>query len=180
MPKKDKKDWEELDISEIKSAYGSLMGILSNLKKISTWMTTICLVTLGFFITVLLQIKKEPILPDKYLAIAAMLFFVISIVFGFYIRLKFETRENLRNFKTALNKFGKTIKSANKCKATKEERKLFKNGIETISSVNQGIDKATNSLLSKALFIQILIQTCALILGIILCSIYMFWYIFTI
>jgi len=180
MPEEVKKDWEQFNINGIKSTYKLLSEILQNLHRFSTWMTTICLAALGFFITVLLQIKKEPILPNKYLAIAAMLVLVFSIVFGFYIRLRFETRESLLKLQRALKKISDTIASATEYEMTSEERRLHSIGMKAFSVLNGKLTEAKNSLLSPKFHVQIIIQGIALLIGIILSSSYMFWYIFII
>ena len=175
-----KKDWEEFDINGIKSSYKLFSEILQNLHRFSTWMITIGLATLGFFITVLFQIKKEPILPNKYLAIVAMLLLVFSIGFGFYIRLRFETREIFLKLQRALWKFSDTIASATEYEMTSEEIKLHSIGIKAFSVLNGKLTEAKNSLLSPKFHVQIIIQGIALLIGIIVSSSYMFWYIFII
>lgn len=180
MTEEIKKDWEEFDINGIRSSYGLLSEILQNLHRFSTWMITIGLATLAFFITVLFQIKKEPILPNKYLAIVAMLFLVFSIGFGFYIRLRFEVREILLKLQEALRQFSDTIASAKDYEMTTEERKLHSAGMNAFSLLNSEITKAKNNLLSAKFHVQLIIQGIALLIGILLSSSYMFWYIFII
>lgn len=85
MPEKIKKDWEEFDISGIPSSYKLMVESLQQLNKFSAWMITIGIATLGFFITILFQIKQEPALPNKYFAMIAMISLIVSIGFGFYL-----------------------------------------------------------------------------------------------
>jgi len=180
MHKQDKRDWDDFDMDGIKSMHKPLIEIIQNLNKFSTWLITIGLATLGYFITMLFQIKKEPILPNKYLAIIAMLLLIFSIGFGFYFRFRFEAREILFKLQRALKYFSDTIENTTEYEATSEERKLFSTGMKTLSVLDGKINEAKNSLLSPKFHIPLIIQGIALLLGIILFSSYMFLYIFMI
>ncbi|MBT4482060.1 MAG: hypothetical protein HOC71_00105 [Candidatus Latescibacteria bacterium] len=58
--------------------------------KFSTWLISIGLAVLGFFLTVLLQIRFKSILPYKINAISAIILLILSISTGLYIRIKLE------------------------------------------------------------------------------------------
>jgi len=180
MPKEDKKDWDDFGMDQSKSMYDHLIKMIQSLNSFSTWLITIGLATLAFFITVLFQIKKEPFLPNKYLALIAILFLVLSLGFGFYFRFKFEAREILFNFQRALWNFSGMLKSTSKYEATTEERELFSAGVKVLSVLDGKITEAKDSLLSKKYWIPLFIQGITLFLGIILSSSYMLWYIFVI
>lgn len=180
MPKEDKKDWDDFGMDESETMYAHIIKIIQSLNSFSTWLITIGLATLAFFITVLFQIKKEPILPNKYLALIAILSLVLSLGLGFYFRFKFEAREILFNFQRALWNFSDMLKSTTKYEATAEERKLFTAGVKALSVLDDKITEVKDSLLSKKYLFPLSIQGITLFLGIILSSSYMLWYIFVI
>ena len=180
MSEKNKKKWEEFDIDGIKSGYILFKEILQNLNRFSTYMITIGMATLGFFISMLFQIKSKPTLPNKYFAIVGMLFLVFSVVFGFYIRLGFEARELLLKFQQGLREFSGTIAKATEYEMTSEEEQKHNKGMKAFSVIESYVIEAKNSVLSPRFHVYMIIQVIALLIGIILSAGYMFWYIFVI
>jgi hypothetical protein len=60
-------------------------------------MTTISLASFGFLLTLFINIKREPamerILPHQVLAAITLIFFVISIIIGFSIKINYDLYE---------------------------------------------------------------------------------------
>lgn len=180
MPEETKKNWEEFDIDGIKSSYILFKEILHNLNRFSTYMITIGMATLGFFMSLLFQVKSEPTLPNKYLAIVAIIFLVFSIAFGFYIRLGFEARELLLKFQQGLREFSGTISKGTEYEMTSEEEQKHNKGMKAFSVLESQVTEAKNSVLSPRFHVYMILQGIALLIGIILSAGYMFWYIFVI
>jgi len=178
MPEEIKKDWEEFDISGIQSSYKIMLESLQQLNKFSAWMITIGIATLGFFITILFQIKQEPILPNKHLAMIAIISLVFSIGFGFYIRLSFEARHFLLKLQKAFRELSATIANAAEFEMASEDKELHSKGMKKFSELNSRLTEAKNSALSPKVGLYMLMQGITLFIGIILSSVYMFWYIF--
>lgn len=180
MPEETKKNWEEFDIDGIKSSYILLKEILQNLNRFSTYMITIGMATLGFFISMLFQIKSEPTLPNKYFAITGMLFLVFSIISRSYIRLDFEAHELILKVKQSLREFSGTVAKVNEHEMTSVQKENLSTSMKAFSVSENKVTEVKNSALSPRLHIYMILQGAALLIGIILSAAYMFWYIFVI
>lgn len=180
MPEEVKKNWEELDVSGIHSSYKLMIEILQQLNKFSAWMINIGVAALGFSITLLIQIKHEPALPNKYWAMAAMISLIISIGIGFYIRFNFEIRDLLLNLQRAFQEIFSIIANAAEYEMTQQDKELHSKSMKTFSELNSKLMEAKNSALSPQFGLHMLVQGIALFFGTILFSVYMFWYIFII
>ncbi len=158
MPEKIKKDWEEFDISGIPSSYKLMVESLQQLNKFSAWMITIGIATLGFFITILFQIKQEPALPNKYFAMIAMISLIVSIGFGFYIRFSFEARDFLLKLQKSFRELSATIANAAEFEMAPEDKELHSKGMNKFSELNSRLTEAKNSALSPKVGIYMLMQ----------------------
>ena len=75
------------------------------LHKLSGWMTNVALASLAFFVTLLFQVRSKAAVPDRYLAAGILVAIVISILLGFYAKLRLELGE----FATDLERGGRAV-----------------------------------------------------------------------
>jgi hypothetical protein len=62
-------------------------------RKFISWMTTMASAALGFFLTILLQMKSKMALPIQPVAILSLALFLVCILSGFYARFRFEVKD---------------------------------------------------------------------------------------
>ena len=78
------------DIEVPKGLQKRVRQYFGKFQRFNKWMLSVDLGILGFFLTILLQIKGESGVPYKYLAIIGLIFPLVSILSGFYFRYRLE------------------------------------------------------------------------------------------
>jgi hypothetical protein len=144
------------------------------------WMTTSSLAILAFFMTVLLQVRLKTEIPLKPLAITAFALLFLSILTGFYARLRFELKDW---FSKATGMFMSTAtilrmvldQSQKTQDLTAEEAKPVVQNLDDLSSK---IELARTQLSKVNPARIIIIQGTSLVLGICAISFYVFYYLF--
>ena len=97
----------EIKIESIRKLMPEVFRLLYEFKRaiqFSSWLIAVTLAVLGFFITVLIQIKLQSKLeiPYSQIAILSLLTLCISIVIGVYIKIRYELGKLIRKMEKSI------------------------------------------------------------------------------
>jgi hypothetical protein len=98
-----------MDISEFKKDLEPAFDIFERLKKFSTWMITIAFGSLGFFVTLIFQLKFDGYIPNRWQAMVVFILLIISILLGLFIRFKFEMMTSAIDLRKATRGMSKIL-----------------------------------------------------------------------
>lgn len=156
--------------SAVKSTL-ELKQLLDRIYKYSNWLTNLSILILGFFLATLLQIKSKVIIPNKILAGSAIFFSCLSIIIGFYFKIRYEVLEWYELIKSNLPTIFKFLKAATE----KFKEKGIKFGdLPNIDIKNEKIQKFIKRYPLRLLLFQFL----AIILSLLNITLYLIRYIF--
>lgn len=97
------KEKAPFQINEFQPSLKELIDARERFISLSSWMTTTALAVLGFFLTVLLQIRLKAILPFKTIAVMASVLLTVSSIIGFYIRVRLATQDVIGKLQSGFN-----------------------------------------------------------------------------
>ena len=173
--KESKTKISEPESKEIEKKLIETLKALEKLKQFSNWMLTVGLATLGFFLTILLQIRFNTTIPNQWLAITGLSVLVFSIGTGFVIRSYSEIDDWLSKFKPGIDAVFDLMKKVTK--ELGEGEQLIK-----VEQVMQDYERASEDLRNKLsypkLFEGIMAQTISLGLGVLVTALYIARYLF--
>lgn len=103
-----------MDIGEFQEDLEAFVNAFERLQKLSSWMTTIALASLGFILTFLFQIRSKATVPNKYLAAGILVFLLISALLGFYGKFRFELSQFAKDLKRGARGLSDMLRKASK------------------------------------------------------------------
>ena len=178
MEEKDKKAIEVTQFEPEYSKVKALINLVESTPRFSKWMTTVSLATLGFFVTVLLQIKAQRALPHEWVAAMALSCLVISALIGFYVRCRSEIKSLYNQFEESMRALlGLLGRAADKGELWRE---IDKEEFEQMKEKSSEFFKKTRQKLGEyKIMWKILAQTFSLGFGIVNTVLYIGIYLFT-
>jgi uncharacterized protein involved in cysteine biosynthesis len=163
-----------MDITEFEKDLEPALDFFERLKKFSTWMTTIAFASLGFYITILFQIKSNSFIPNKGLSILTYILLIISILFGLYYRFKHEMNKFAYDFRTVARVISKIFH--NVIDENSED------GARALEILGKGFEEKIKNITAKSLKPirpwSLCMQMATLALGLIMFGIYISFYLF--
>lgn len=163
----------------IDSIYDNVIGFAKSNRNFIKWMTTSALAILGFYLTVLFQIKNKIAIPLPVVAVISFALLLICILTGIYARFRFEVKDWFGKMtewvQSSLNLIQFIVNKNPNKELTQED----------IASTNQSLEELRSKLkdaqtsLSKINLVRImLIQVVSLSLGTCVVAFYIFYYFF--
>ncbi len=143
------------------------------------WMTTSSFAILGFYITILFQIKSKMNIPLPKIAAVSFILLLICILTGIYARFRFEFKDWFGKMTEMLHSTFDLIQYAiNKNSQEKLTPEFIGSANQSLKDVKNKINDA-QTILSKIQLVRIMmIQVISLCLGTCMVSFYIFYYLF--
>lgn len=143
------------------------------------WMTTSTFAVLGFYLTILFQIKSKMDIPLPKVAAASFALLLIGILTGIYARFRFEVKDWFGKMTEIMHSSFNFLQFAiNKNPTEAFSPEIIRSANQSLEEVKKKISDA-ETILSKIQLVRImLIQVISLSLGTCAVSCYIFYYLF--
>ncbi len=173
----EKSEKDSMDITEFKEDLEKFTKAFERIQKLSSWMTTVALASLGLTLTLLFQIRSKAVVPNKYLAAGVLFVFVISALLGFYGKFRYELQEYERDMRIGARGLLDMLRKASKEFSGPDE--IAKLSVVAGERFKEMMNDYPGKTSKYTLIWPVIGQGITLSLGLILFSVYITIYLFT-